>query len=188
MEYGYARVSSGSQKKDVQIKKLKDYGVDKIISETVTGISKNKKLDKLIEKMEEGDCLICTRVDRLGRSTLQLLQLMNELEERKIALIFVDQNVDTSTAMGKLFIQNLAVYAEFERNLTKEKVAAGIELAKQKGKFKGKPIIFKKDSDKVQLAFKMYDSSDYTVAQICKSLGFSRATFYRRLKEREESK
>ena len=186
MKYGYARVSTRSQKLGTQIEKLKEYGVDEIASEIVIGIKEEKKLNRLIKKMKEGDSLVVCRMDRLGRSTMQLLELVKELEERKISLVFIDHNIDTSTAVGKYFITNLAAFSEFERNQMKEKIRAGIELAKRKGKFKGKPTQFTLDHDKIQEAFSMYDKHKYPVSKICSILGISRATFYRRLKEREE--
>lgn len=188
MKYGYARISTDkNQKNDTQVDQLKRYGVDKIISETVIGVAKVKKLNKLIETtLKEGDSLVVARMDRLGRKTIQLLQLMEELEERNISLVFLDYNVDTSTAAGKMFIRNLASFAEFERDLIKEKTRAGIELAKQKGRYKGKQTKFKLNNDDVQRALEDYDSGKYTVKHICKLYKLSRATFYRRLKERDE--
>jgi DNA invertase Pin-like site-specific DNA recombinase len=188
MKYGYARVSSRSQKIHTQIEKLNDFGVDEIFSEVISGVKEEKQLNLLLSKMKAGDTLVACRMDRLGRSAVQLLEFVNELQEREIQLVFIDHSIDTSSPVGKFFITTLAAVAELERSQTREKILAGIAIARKKGKFKGKPMKYTLTHDKIQEAFSMYDKHKYPVSKICSILGISRATFYRRLKEREEQK
>jgi DNA invertase Pin-like site-specific DNA recombinase len=140
MIYGYARVWAKDQNLATQLDQLKRYGVDKIISEKITGVAKQKpKLESLLETLTEGDTLVVTRMDRLGRSTMQLLELVEELNERNIHLVILSPNIDTRDEIwGKLFLTIMSAVAEMERNLIKEKQRNGIALAKEKGKYRGR--------------------------------------------------
>ncbi|MFC0274995.1 recombinase family protein [Metabacillus herbersteinensis] len=128
------------QKLATQLNHLKKYEVDKIISEKITGISIQKpKLDKLLEKLQDGDTLVITRMDRLGRSTMQLLTLVDELRLRNIHLVLLSPNIDTRDEIwGKLFLTIMSAVAEMERSLIKEKQRNGVAIAKSQGKYKGR--------------------------------------------------
>src|SRR4051812_32865756 len=101
MIYGYARVSDKTQNLDTQIEQLKAYGVDQIMSEKISGIAKERKLNDLISHLNEGDSLVVTRLDRLGRSTIQLLQLIEELEQKNVRFVAINFNIDTKGPLGK---------------------------------------------------------------------------------------
>jgi DNA invertase Pin-like site-specific DNA recombinase len=102
--FGYLRVSTDQQVLDAQLDALQRVGVDEIFSEKMTGtVASRPELDRLKEKLRSGDTLVITRLDRLGRSTKDLLNILSELEERQVALEVVEQQIDTSTPEGKLF-------------------------------------------------------------------------------------
>ncbi|MCP3033566.1 recombinase family protein [Halobacillus sp. A1] len=187
MKFGYARVSDVSQSLETQIEKLKGYGVDEIIMEKVSGVSEDKKLNELLSSMRKGDSLVVSRMDRLGRTARQLLQLVEDLEEKEVNLVFLDLQVDLNSPVGKFFLTNLAGFAELERSQLKEKQRAGIEIAKEKGVYKGRVTWYTQDHPRIQHAFELYDAKNHTVREICKICNLSKATFYRKLKERESN-
>ncbi|MGH0004177.1 recombinase family protein [Pseudovibrio ascidiaceicola] len=137
--YGYARVSSTDQDLAVQQAELHEVGCQVVRSEKVTGTTRNgrEELQTLMDFLQSGDTLVVTRMDRLARSALDLLQIVKELEDRDVALKILKQNIDTRTSEGKLFLTMLAGFAEFETNLRRERQAEGIAKAKQEGRYKG---------------------------------------------------
>lgn len=187
MIYGYARVSSLDQNLETQIKELKDYRVDKIISEKITGVSPNKsKLEDLLQTLKSDDTLVVTRMDRLGRDTLQLLQLIDELEEKNVNFVVLNLGIDTRTSMGKFFLTVMASFSDLERTMLKEKQLAGVQLAKKKGIYKGRPASFTLDNPKIQHAIKLRKETEMTVKEISEITDVSEATLYRRFREYKE--
>ncbi len=138
--YGYARVSTTDQDLTVQQNELKAAGCEVIRSEKITGTTTEGRveLQTLKEFMKAGDTLVVTRMDRLARSAKDLLELVEELQGRNIALRILKQNIDTTTSEGKLFLTMLAGFAEFETELRKERQQEGIQKAKAEGKYKGR--------------------------------------------------
>ena len=128
----YARVSSQSQSLDVQLEKLKD--CDRVFKEKVSArTDKREQLQLALDYVREDDIFVVTRLDRLARSTRDLLNIVNTLENKKVKLQVIEQNIDTSTSTGKLMLSLLAVIAEFENDLRKERQSDGIALALQRG-------------------------------------------------------
>ena len=184
MIYGYARVSSLNQKLDTQIKELEDFGVDIIISEKVSGVSSKKnKLDELFKTLKSEDTLVVTRMDRLGRSTVQLLQLVDELEEKNVRFIILNLGIDTISATGKLFLTIISAFSELERTMIKEKQRAGIQLAKEKGVYKGRPKEYSLNRPKIKHAIELRKNTSKTVKEISEVTNVSEATLYRRFDE-----
>lgn len=131
-QIGYARVSSTGQSLDVQLEKLKD--CDKIYQEKKSGRTDNRgQLQLCLDYIREGDVFVITKLDRLGRSTRDLLNIVNKLEGKGIQLKVLDQNIDTGTPAGKLMFTMLGAIAEFENDLRKERQADGIAMAKSRG-------------------------------------------------------
>lgn len=186
MIYGYARVSSQDQNLDTQIEQLNKAGVDEIVQEKISGVSKDRlELSNLLQRLQSGDTLIVTRMDRLGRNTVQLLQLTEEFKERDIQFAILNLGIDTRTSTGKFFLTVMAAFSELDREMIKEKQRAGIQIAKAKGNYRGR---VKKYSDKhagMNHAIELRQTTNKTVKEICKITGVSQATFYRRLKEVE---
>ncbi|MBH0169304.1 recombinase family protein [Fictibacillus sp. 18YEL24] len=184
MIYGYARVSSTDQKLDTQTEQLKSFGVEEIISEKISGISENKKLDLLLKNLKPFDTLVATRMDRLGRNTVQLLQLVEELSEKEIYLVILNLGIDTRTPTGKFFLTVMAGFSELERTMIKEKQRAGIELAKKKGKYRGRTKQYHMNHKGIQHAIELYIERNKTVKEICEITKVSKASLYRELKIR----
>lgn len=186
MIYGYARVSATDQNLQTQLEELKDFGVNEIVHEKVSGVSKKKqKLDDLIAKLQPGDTLVVTRMDRLGRNTVQLLQLVEELSARDIYFVVINLGIDTRTPTGKFILTVMAGFSELDRTMIKEKQAAGIRLAKSKGLYKGRVKTYTDKHKGMQHALELRRTTDKTVNEICEITGVSRAAFYRKIKELE---
>lgn len=179
---GYARVSTLEQNLDLQFHALKKEGCSKIFKDAISGSKKERPgLFKLMDYLREGDTLIVWRLDRLGRSLKDLIEIISELEKRNIGFRSIQDSIDTTTPTGKFFFHVTGAFAELERNLIRERTMAGLQAARARGKLGGRP---KKISEsKFELAKKLYDQKEKTVAEICEDLGFSRASFYNYLKK-----
>lgn len=142
--YGYARVSTNDQDLTVQRNELAAAGCQVIREEKQTGTTTaaRKELLILLEFLQAGDELVVTRMDRLGRSTVDLLNIVEDLQKRDVSLRILKQNIDITTSVGKLFVTFLSGFAEFESELRKERQAEGIARAKTEGKYKGRQIKF----------------------------------------------
>jgi len=183
MRYGYARCSSAQQDTSIQIDALTKAGCEIIREEKVSGTSLQGRteLQTLLEFLRAGDELVVTRIDRLARSIFDLQVIVKTLEDKGVSLHCTEQPVDTSTAVGKCFVQMLGVFAEFETNLRKERQMEGIAKARAEGRYNGRPP--KIDKEKViDLAIK----KGLTNAQIAKELNISRGSVYNILYKWEE--
>ncbi len=131
---GYARVSTIGQSLEIQLSKLKEFGCDEIFKDKHSGTTADRPNLKQCRKyVRKGDSLVITKLDRLARSTYHLTQIAEELKEKGVDLIVLDQNIDTSTPTGKLLFNMLASIAEFETEIRKERQMEGIAKAKEKG-------------------------------------------------------
>ena len=179
---GYARVSTQDQNLDSQIDMLKDYGCNRIFSEKVSGRKyKRTELDKCLDYMREGDTLVITKLDRLGRTTKQLIELSQHLEDNEIDLEIVDMNINTNDAMGKMFFTMMSAFAELEANLLSERTKKGLASARARGRTGGRPGINENKKDMIK---SLYNSKEYTGEEIAKMTGVSRGTVYRVIKEK----
>jgi len=179
---GYARVSTRDQSLDSQIDTLKDYGCERIFSEKVSGRKyKRTELDKCLEYLREGDILVIYKLDRLGRTTKQLIELSQWLEQNNIDLHIIDMNVSTKDAMGKMFFTMMSAFAELEANLLSERTKKGLESARARGRIGGRPRL--PDHKRREIKF-LYDEQKLTGDQIANATGVSRTTVYRIIKEK----
>lgn len=174
MKYGYARVSSAGQDLQVQEAALRDAGCDLIRTEKVSGTSINGRdeLKILLEFLRSGDTLVITRIDRLARSVKDLEIIVEQLDQKNVSLIATEQPIDTSTSVGKCFIQMLSVFAEFETNLRKERQMEGIKKAKANGMYKGRKKVI--DEDKVR----ELRSKGLGATSIAREMNISRRSVY----------
>jgi DNA invertase Pin-like site-specific DNA recombinase len=174
MKYGYARVSSAGQDLQVQEAALRDAGCDLIRTEKVSGTSINGRdeLKILLEFLRSGDTLVITRIDRLARSVKDLETIVEQLDQKNVSLIATEQPIDTSTSVGKCFIQMLSVFAEFETNLRKERQMEGIKKAKANGMYKGRKKVI--DEDKVR----ELRSKGLGATSIAREMNISRRSVY----------
>ena len=132
MKVGYGRVSSYGQSLDVQLEKLKV--CDKVFSEKKSGTNdKREQLQLALDFVRDGDEFWVTKMDRIGRNTRELLNIIHKLESKGVTLKVLDQSIDTSTSVGKLMISVLGSISQFENVIRKERQMDGIELARNRG-------------------------------------------------------
>jgi len=183
LKIGYARVSTEDQKLDRQIDALKAYGVDRIVEEKYTGTKRDRDgIKRLFEVVRPGDTVVVESVSRLGRRTIDVLQLIEDLEEMGVKFVSLKENFDTSTAIGKAMLQMMAVCAELERNQLVERIKEGIKASRKRGKRVGRPRV---DRNKINHALSLYDSGNYSIREICKLAEVSQGTLYRAINERK---
>ena len=142
--YGYARVSTEDQNLDLQINALKEAGCKHILSDFgVGGTSKKRvELNSLLERLEPGDTLIVWRLDRLARSMIELVEVVQDLRSRDVTFRSLCEYIDVDSAFGELVLHILSAISHFERALIIERTRAGIEAAKEKGvKFGRRPAL-----------------------------------------------
>ncbi|WP_430413822.1 recombinase family protein [Parasphingorhabdus sp.] len=175
---GYARVSSISQNLDLQQEQLTTAGCEKIFAEKQSGTNASDRvqLQECISWLREGDTLIVTRLDRLARSGKDLHNIIDQLSAKKVGFQCLQQGaVDTTTSMGKLVLGILGAVAEFETDIRKERQREGIEKAKKRGVYKGRPASI--DADRVR----ELKAAGMGGAAIAKEMGIGRASVYRLL-------
>lgn len=173
---GYARVSSVGQSLDVQLEKLIEAGCERMYQEKVSGTSTDgrEQLAELLRYVREGDEVVITKLDRLGRSLADLLDITKQLEAKSVTLRVLDQNLETKTAQGKLMFSMLGAFAEFETALRKERQMEGIAKAKAEGKYTGRPKSIDEDAIKATLL-----EGGKSLREIAAHHGVSRATVHR---------
>ena len=136
---GYARVSTEGQELTAQLEQLESAGVDKIFREKASGVKQDRpQLAAMIEYAREGDTVVVCKLDRIARSTKHLLEIVEDLEAKKVSFKVLNINLDTSTPTGKLMLSMLAAIGQFERELMLERQREGIRLAKEAGAYKGR--------------------------------------------------
>lgn len=177
---GYARVSTLGQSLEVQREKLKGVGVDKLFEEKRSGVDANRPaLKQCLEYLREGDTMVISRIDRLARSAEDLLRIVRELDGKGVTLRVLDQTIDTRDAAGKAFLGMLAVFAEFETNIRKERQMDGIAKAKAKGTKFGRKLAL--TTGVIASIKSMRKDEEMTVPEIMAKTGLSKATVYRAL-------
>ncbi|MDO3377133.1 recombinase family protein [Geoalkalibacter halelectricus] len=176
MLVGYARVSTVGQKLDVQLGQLKEAGVEKLFQEKASGAKADRpRLLALLDFVREGDTVIVTKLDRIARSTKDLLQIIDHLEEKEVRFRVLNINLDTATPTGKLMLTMLGAIATFEREMMLERQAEGMARAKAEGRIKGRPATARAQTVKVvELAEKGLNRKE--IAATCK---ISLASVYR---------
>lgn len=176
---GYGRISTADQNATSQKDALTKAGVEQMFIDTFSGTKSSRpQLDRMKEQLRSGDTVIITRLDRLGRSTKDLLNLVSELDLIGVNLKVLEQNINTSTPDGKLFFTMIAAFAEFEREIMRSRTIDGLAAARARGRRGGrKPVM---SVEKIQTAKHMY-SAGTPVKIIAEVLGVSRPTIYRSL-------
>lgn len=182
MFVGYARVSTIDQNLDMQIDCLKNVGCERIFEDKASGIKENRKgLEEALNFIRPGDTLVVWKIDRLGRSLKQLIEIVLNLKEKGIGFCSVTENFNTNTPGGELIFNIFGALAQFEREIIRERTRAGLSAARSRGKLGGRPKLL--DDKMKQTALKLYEDKTLLVKDICNTLGISRATFYRYLNE-----
>ena len=139
---GYARVSTTDQHPEVQRERLEAAGCDPELIFTDHGVSGTKasrpEWDRCLAQLRRGDVLVAVRLDRIGRSVRDLLDVAQDLQDRGVDLVLLDQGIDTSTTMGKMLFTILGAVAEYERNLIVERTRDGLASTKARGREGGR--------------------------------------------------
>lgn len=189
MDFGYARVSTKqakgrkAQHVDNQVERLESTGIDReriFVDDGVSGRKVSRpEWDRLRGQLRKGDRLTVTSMTRIGRSLQNLLDIMTEFDRRGVDVIFLDQNIDTSTANGRLTFHIMAALAEYEADLTRQRVLEGLEAARTRHggalPTRGPSFTTEQRKNAEELARK----TDFSAARIAEMVGCSRATLYR---------
>ncbi|MGN5223297.1 recombinase family protein [Aeromonas veronii] len=178
---GYARVSTVGQSLDTQLQALAECST--IFQEKVSGARDDRpQLAQLLNFVREGDVVLVTKLDRLARNTRHLLEISEYLQSKRVALRILNLGINTSTPTGKLMLTMIGAIATFERELMLERQAEGIELAKQRGVYKGrKPTAMAKGNEVLALL-----ARGLTKAETARQMGISVSSVQRILKATEQ--
>jgi DNA invertase Pin-like site-specific DNA recombinase len=177
---GYARVSTTDQHPQLQVDALTAAGCYRVFTETASGTRGDRStLTQVVDQLRPGDTLVVWKLDRLGRSLRHLVDTITSLADRGVGFRSLQEAIDTTTPGGKLVFHAFAGLAEFERDLIRERTAAGLAAARARGRHGGRPSVL--TGHKLQVAQELYRSGEYSVAAIAKTLGVSRASIYRHL-------
>ena len=180
MKVGYARVSTEDQSNAMQIAALKDAGCQMVFEESASGAQRDRpKLQEALRYLRHGDALVVWKMDRLARSLRQLIETVDHLGERDIGFISLTEDINTTTAGGKLVFHVFGALAEYERALIGERTRSGLANAKAKGVRLGRPAAM--SSDQIEMAKKLKVAGGHSMQAIADQLGVSRSTLYRQL-------
>jgi DNA invertase Pin-like site-specific DNA recombinase len=185
MNIGYARVSTQDQNLDLQIDALTNAGCEIIFKEKISGKSKERpELLHLFEKLRKGDTVVVWKLDRLGRSLKDLIDLVTKMQQMEVSFLSIQDGINTNTATGRFTFNIFASLAEFEREIISERTKAGLNSARARGRMGGRPAGYSKDTiRKIKAVKVLYDATNSSsVQEIADSLQISRATCYRYLK------
>lgn len=180
MLIGYMRVSTDTERQNTNLQKdaLLKAGVDqRHIFEDRTSGAKDKRpgLDKALEFLQSGDCLVVWKLDRLGRSLTHLLDIVSRLQKKGIGFKSITEQMDTTTAHGEFLFNVFGSLAQYERALIKERVVAGLEAAKRRGRIGGRPKVI--SEEKMEAILEDLKSGT-SKAAICRNFGIKRTTLY----------
>src|SRR5215831_10788167 len=177
MLVGYARTSTSEQIAgfDAQLKELRQIGCEEIFQEQVSSVAERKELERALQFVRKSDTLVVTKLDRLARSVRDLINIVDKIHKKGVALKIHNMNLDTSTPTGKLMLNMLGSIAQFEREIMLERQREGIAKAKGEGKFKGRKPTARAKTDRILELHKEGISS----AEIAHRLEIGRASVYR---------
>lgn len=182
MKVGYVRVSSVSQNEERQLVQMEEKGIEKIYVEKVSGknITDRKELQNMLEFVREGDTVYIHDFSRIARSVKDLLNMVDYLKQKGVALVSFKENIDSSTSTGKLMLTMIGAINEFERENILERQQEGIALAKLNGKYKGrKPIPFPENWEYI---YNKWKNREITGVEAQKVLKLKHSTFYKFIK------
>jgi DNA invertase Pin-like site-specific DNA recombinase len=175
MKIGYARVSTDEQSDNAQIDALKIIGCEKIYREIYSGRIKSRpELERMIDTLREGDVVVVQRLDRLGRSLKDLIELLDNFKCKQVQFISLNESIDTTTAVGELAFHMIGSIAQFERRLISERTKAGLVAARARGRKGGrKPKLTAADIKKAKA---MLSDPVMTKSEVAEHFDVSRPT------------
>jgi len=178
--FGYARVSTEAQNLNRQLDALKKHGVDHIYNEKMTGAKRDRpELEKMLDRMTEGDTVVVESLSRLGRSTKDLIELVELFQSRGVNLVSLKESIDTSSPTGKLLFTLMSAISQFERDVIADRTREGLKSARARGRTGGRP---KTNEERLKKALKLYHTQQYSIKEIEDMTGVKKDTLYRNLK------
>lgn len=184
LNIAYIRVSTVEQNEARQVQAMKQYNIDKVYQEKVSAKNTDRpKLQEMLDFAREGDTIYVADFSRLARSTKDLLELVELLESKGVQLVSIKENIDTSTATGRLMLKMISAINDFERENMLERQREGIAIAKAAGKYKGRKEVSIPDFDK---QYQRYIIRELSKSQLAKELGVSRPTLDKLIKEHQQ--
>ena len=167
MRIGYARVSTQEQNLDLQIDSLTQAGCKEIYKETISGTTKHRpEFEHCIKSLRQNDTLVIWKLDRLGRNTIDLLHIIEQLKKNEIDLIVLTENIDTTTSIGKVMFGLQALLAEYERDKIHERTMAGLKAARARGRKGGRRP--KLNTTEIDQLIKLYENQTLPVQDLVK--------------------
>lgn len=165
---------------------LEKEGCKKIFQEKIGGAKADRpELRKMIDQLRAGDIIVTWKLDRMGKSLRDLVNLVNEIQDRGAGLKSINDPIDTTAPQGQLTFDLFASLAEFEKDIIRERTKGGLEAARARGKKGGRPKGLSKEAkDKAKVAETLYKEGEMSVTEICKHLNIARSTFYKYLRHR----
>jgi DNA invertase Pin-like site-specific DNA recombinase len=180
MLVGYARVSTREQNQALQLDALQAAACERVYTGKASGAQRERpELKAALDYAREGDTLVVWKLDRLARSIRQLIETVEDLEQRKIGLRSLTEAIDTTTPGGRLVFHVFAALAEFERSVIRERTTAGLEAARARGRRGGRPRSLNEGD--LAAAKAMLRDPSITVEEVARRLGVGAATLYRHL-------
>lgn len=180
MKIGYARVSTQDQDLTLQLDALKREGCERVFQEKASGGQRDRpELQVALAFMRAGDTLVIWKLDRLARSLKQLIETVEDFENRGIGLKSLQDPIDTSSPSGKLIFRIFAALAEFERGVIRDRTNAGLKSARERGRIGGRPPALSPED--LQAARAMLKDSDIPVSTVAKRMGVAASTLYRHI-------
>lgn len=179
---GYARVSADHQNLDRQIEVLREYSCEIIYQEKITGKTKERpELKKMLAELQEGDIVIVKELTRVSRSSLDMLELVNEISDKGCFVKSLNESwLDTSSPSGKFMLTVFAGMAQFERELLLQRCGEGRAIAMAKGTQMGRNKI---KTPQMGFAIELYLKKEMSIRKICEATGVAKATLCRRISE-----
>lgn len=186
MLIGYVRVSTEEQNTARQEELMERLDVDKIYIDKVSGKNTERpELQRMLDYVREGDTVTVESISRFARNTKDLLELTEQLDKKHVRFISQKESIDTDTPSGKFMLTIFGAVAELERDSIRQRQREGIEIAKQQGKYKGRPP---KALDSFEDVYTQWHKGYITAVKASNLLNISRSTFYRKVQEYEDTK
>ena len=183
MKIGYARVSTQDQNLELQLDALTKAGCERIYREHASGKNTERpELNRMLDALREGDTVVVYKLDRISRSVQDLESLANRFADMGVEFMSLNEQIDTSTPMGKFFFHVMSAISELERDIIVERTNAGLAAARARGRVGGRKAL---DPKKVKQMLALYDAGTMTTAEICETVDVTRPTLYKYIHARE---
>lgn len=182
MIFGYARVSTSDQNLDLQLDALNKEGCEKIFADKISGKTTNRpELDKLLEQLRPGDKVVVYKLDRLGRSLKHLIEQVEDFKKKQIEFESIQEKIDTTSPTGNLIFHLFGAIAEFERGIIRERIKAGMEAGRARGKAGGRPS--KLTEQQIKQLKKLYEDKNIPIRDLCEMFKTTKTSLYRYLNQ-----